>query len=76
MTTKPEPIGFLRVNSHRAGDRLKRALKREDLDYHYTWETGSCLVPVFTDEEISLGRTIPSVTLARLSSKPLRCWRT
>src|SRR5205085_561755 len=63
---------FLRVNSHRAADRLDRLIG--PLDWHYTMETGGCLIAVPRDR-VTEALTVKSVTRARLHSEPRRCWR-
>jgi hypothetical protein len=63
---------FVRIGSHRAGDRLERALGR-GLEWFYTNETGGCLVRIDA-AELPAARRVPSVTLARLKSEPRKCW--
>lgn len=65
---------FVRLRSGRASDRLKRLLGTE-LDWHYTWATGGTLA-LIPAETVAEAVRIPSVTKARLSEEPRRCWRT
>ena len=51
---------FLRVNSHRAGDRLAASIGRKP-QYYYTWEHGGIFAEV-TDDEYERVRTIKGLT--------------
>ncbi len=68
----PEPTVFVRVNSHRAGAKLKR-LVGGDLDWYFTMRDGGCLVRL-PARLLAEARTIPCITLARPKGTPMRCW--
>lgn len=72
---------LLRVKSHRAGANLARMFGRK-LQYWWTMDDGGCLAEVTPSEAAALDaakrerRTYwhGSITRARLTSKPMRCW--
>lgn len=63
----------VRVNSHRAADRLERLLGAK-LAWHYTWADGATFVVIPADR-LAEARKIPSVTLARPKGELNRCTR-
>lgn len=76
MTDTDTEMTFVRVGSHRAGEKLRRYLGGADrdykLDYHYTWETGGNLVPV-PASKLAGARAITGITKAKLKDAPRRC---
>jgi hypothetical protein len=64
---------FVRINSHRAADKMDRAIGRHP-QYYWTLEHGGCFAEV-TEEEFDRIRTIRGITKARVPRKELRqCW--
>jgi hypothetical protein len=65
---------FMRVHSHRAGDRLKFRLNR-DIKWYQTWETGGCLILVTETEAAAIkANPIKGVTRYRGKKQPAPCW--
>ena len=67
-----QPV-ILRTRSHRARERLERAIGRHP-NYYWTWEDGGCFAEV-TAEECEAVRNIKGLTKARVARESLRrCW--
>lgn len=63
----------IKVNSHRAGDKLERALGHKP-QYYYTWEHGGCFVLLSKDEADQV-LPITGITRSRVKRDALgKCW--
>lgn len=71
--TTDTPSIFVRVNSHRARQRIDRL--GVELRWHYTWEAGGRFL-LLTPSEFEKVKDVPSVTRCR-DQKPesySKCW--
>jgi len=62
-TTSTDDFVFVRIGSHRAGDRLQQLLAVERLDWHYTWADGGVFARIPAGR-LDEARAIPSITRA------------
>jgi len=64
---------IIRVKSHRASDKLDRAIGRHP-QYFWTMKDGGCFADV-TEEEFGRIKTIKGITKARVPREELHlCW--
>jgi len=64
---------IVRTKSHRARERLDRAIGRHPL-YYFTWTDGGCFAEI-TAEEYETIKSVKGITRARVSREDLRmCW--
>jgi hypothetical protein len=72
-TVSDGQLVMLRTRSHRARERLDRAIGRHP-DYYWTWEDGGCFAEV-TAEEYEKVKSIKGITRAKVPRENLRrCW--
>lgn len=64
---------LVRVNSHRAADRLKGLLQVESLDWYFNvWEGNNfAMIPA---DRLNEARHVPGVTKARPKHDVHKCW--
>ena len=73
MSQPTLPGVILRTKSHRARERMERAIGRHP-DYYWTWDDGGCFAEV-TAAEYEAVRNIKGITRAKVPRESLRrCW--